>query len=480
MKKNYLTKEEIIQKYTVDSVFKDKFTKELKAWKLNAQVIIANSICTCMMYCSVFLALSLLGTIEPTITNSDLIFNITNVAVTANNFIPIPGAEGTLQFTIIGLVSTLGEKMTTANGSPITSSNLEAFTNSLNQPIGLWRICTNYLLFIFAVIFVSGYYGYKLLIIHFRKIHHIETKTKFSSLSFVVTINKYNEAHLKRCLNSILIPSKHKREILIYVRYESDINTVKTFLKQNGYKEIKVYHREDSKSYKIFKDANNIKNKYMVLVDANDYLHPRYFERINEPLNNESFDIVAYPQFIVNDKERVNQWKMNNFCKKDNKEYYLSNNYISIFGMLFNKKYIKSHLNYFNDIDIFKSGINRLPNTIIKTDNFMLTNTFFYYHNYENSEVDSLDSLKNYVEVFEATVKDVKNRQVPSYISKYIALEYLVLNEKINRNQNIDRETKKALGDELAKIKQQVPFKFHVGWITMVRFTYCKYRGILP
>ena len=171
---------------------------------------------------------------------------------------------------------------------------------------------------------------------------------------------------------------------------------------------------------------------------------------------------------------------MNNVCKKDNKEYYLSNNYISIYGMLFSKKYIKSHINYFNDIDIFKSGINRLPSAIIKTDNFMLTNTFFYYHNYENNEVDSLGSLKQYLEVFAATVKDVQNKQVPAYISKYIALEYMILNEKIIQNQEIEKDVKKELTEELSKIKQQVPFKISLGLMTKIRFYYCKYRGILP
>ncbi len=472
LKRKYLTKEEIIKKYTVDAAFKNKFTHELREWKLNAKIVICNAICTCMTYCAVFLSLSLLGVVDPTITNSDYIFNITNVAVTANNFIPIPGAEGTLQITIIALANAFGEKIT-----PTGTINPEA----LVQPIGLWRIFTNYLPLILATFFVCLYYGYKLLVLHFRKMHNIEVTTKYSSLSFVVTVNKYSEDNLRRCLNSILIPSKHKREILIYTRYPEDAVKIKEVLKQKEYKDIKVYHSEGTKTYKIFKEiSNNIKNTYMVLVDANDYIHPKYFERISEPLNNQTFDIVAYPQFIINDKQRVNQWKMNNFCKKDNKEYYLSNNYISIFGMLFNKKYIKSHLNYFNDIDIFKSGINRLPNTIIKTDNFMLTNTFFYYHNYENNEIDSVDSLKYYLEVFEATVKDIKNKQVPSYISKYIALEYLILNEKISQNKQIDKETKKELEEELSKIKQDVPFKIRVGFKTMLRFTYSKYRGILP
>ncbi len=54
---------------------------------------------------SVFLSMACMGVIQPSINNSDYLFNITNVAVTANNFIPIPGAEGTLQITIITLSS---------------------------------------------------------------------------------------------------------------------------------------------------------------------------------------------------------------------------------------------------------------------------------------------------------------------------------------------------------------------------------------
>lgn len=64
-----------------------------------------NSINTCLLYLAVFLALTLLGVVDNNLINSNLVFNITNVAVTANNFIPIPGAEGTIQITIITLAT---------------------------------------------------------------------------------------------------------------------------------------------------------------------------------------------------------------------------------------------------------------------------------------------------------------------------------------------------------------------------------------
>ena len=60
-------------------------------------------------------------------------FNYTNIAVTANNWIPIPGAEGTLQILIITFI----------NGINTNVDNV--FKENVNNIIFVWRIFTFYL-----------------------------------------------------------------------------------------------------------------------------------------------------------------------------------------------------------------------------------------------------------------------------------------------------------------------------------------------
>ncbi len=468
--KKHLSKEEIRQKYAIDNVFKKKFMKELKEYKLNALIFIFNALTTCTTYLAVFLAMSSLGVIEATINNSNYLFNITNVAVTANNFIPIPGAEGTIQVTIITLSSIFPDLS-------LSGSNV---MYDITQSIALWRIFTNYSPLMFGGVMISLYYGYKIAILHFRKVYNISPKAKINPISFIITIDHFNKANLIRCLDSV-VNVKQKKEILIAVKKQTMKNKLEKLLTTKPeYKGIKVIVLDPHNPQKVFRTITNmIKFKYFMLVNSNDYLHPESAERINDPMNSNKFDIVAYPQFIINQNENKNQWLLNNRCKRDNKEYYLANNYVSIFGMLFSQKFVKSHLKYFSYLDIYKNGVSTLPYAIIKTDNFMLSNTFFYYHAYENKEVDTKNTITNYINIIKYSTNEISNKRVAKYISNYIAMMYTLVDEKIN-NANLDKETKKEFTNQLAHIKQTAGFKYKTNESFRLRFMYCKYRGILP
>ncbi len=468
--RKYLTKEEILQKYKVDNAFKKRFTKELKEWKLNLAIICFNALCTCTLYVCVFASLSLIGVVKPTWANSNYLFNITNVAITANNFIPIPGAEGTIQVTIITLSSLFSDLNLVG----------DRVLYDITQGIGLWRIFTNYIPLIFSTILISFYYAYKIAVLHIRKVYNIPIKPKINSLSFVVTVNRFNHRNLVRCLDSILV-NKQKLEIVIYVKSLATKEKVKKLLLSNpNYKSIKVIFKDGNGSKKIFRSIiNNTKNKYITLINSDDYIHPRSSERINFPLENEQFDIIAYPQFIINDRGNNNQWIISNRCAKDNKEYFIGSNYISIYGMLFNRKYIAKHFKYFDDIDIYKTGISRLSYAILKADNFLLTNSFFYYHSYGNYEKETSASLKKYVNIFTKQIDLISNRQVPKYIASYIGLQEMLLIDKITK-ANIDKDIKKDLLLNLKDAKTNAKFIYKMNWNTKLRFKYCQARNILP
>ena len=75
----------------------------MRNYKFYIFVLIENVVWNVLLYSSMYFSFVLSGALE-NISFSDC-FNYTNIAVTANNWIPIPGAEGTLQILIITFIN---------------------------------------------------------------------------------------------------------------------------------------------------------------------------------------------------------------------------------------------------------------------------------------------------------------------------------------------------------------------------------------
>lgn len=151
IKKKFKNKEEIYEEYITKSGFRKEFIKELKAWKVNFWIIIAYTVQILWQYATLFFTyLILFGNEIHFDTHSFFtLFNIVNVSLTASNFVPIPGGEGTIQIAITVLSS--------------------IFNNYINIPeaqivnaIGLWKILTTYIPLGASFGLVSLYYLYKI------------------------------------------------------------------------------------------------------------------------------------------------------------------------------------------------------------------------------------------------------------------------------------------------------------------------------
>ena len=128
---SYKTKEDMKIKYVQKAVFKEEFIEEMRNYKFYIFVLIENVVWNVLLYSSMYFSFELSGALE-NISFSDW-FNYTNIAVTANNWIPIPGAEGTLQILIITFI----------NGINTNVDNV--FKENVNNIIFVWRIFTFYL-----------------------------------------------------------------------------------------------------------------------------------------------------------------------------------------------------------------------------------------------------------------------------------------------------------------------------------------------
>lgn len=100
LKLHYKTRDQIHYEYKQNAVIKKQFINELKDIKDAFIVVVAVTVLTVIEYFSVYFAFQLLGDEHLDKVTFMMYFNSINVAVTANNFVPIPGGEGTVQLVL--------------------------------------------------------------------------------------------------------------------------------------------------------------------------------------------------------------------------------------------------------------------------------------------------------------------------------------------------------------------------------------------
>ncbi|UTS70662.1 lysylphosphatidylglycerol synthase transmembrane domain-containing protein [Mycoplasma bradburyae] len=123
---------------------KHAFIKEFKRyWIVVFQILFTGSL-VIFQYSSVYFSLSILDSKLASAYKFIDVFNFSNVSVTANNFIPIPGGEGTIQFTLELYFTSLVNK-SLLNPNLIEYFNSELVQSDINDTIFLWRFGLFYL-----------------------------------------------------------------------------------------------------------------------------------------------------------------------------------------------------------------------------------------------------------------------------------------------------------------------------------------------
>ena len=140
--KNVKSKEEIRNEYIEQAAFRKVFMQELKDWKFVAILACGSLLWNVFYYCSLIFSFELID--KDFRFNAWDLFNYANVAVTANNFIPIPGAEGTIQATIAVLVQF-------SNNNHFIG-NQEELKMITNNSVFIWRAFTFYITTILGVV----------------------------------------------------------------------------------------------------------------------------------------------------------------------------------------------------------------------------------------------------------------------------------------------------------------------------------------
>lgn len=129
LKKPYKTKQQIIEEYKTNEAFKKQYIQEIKKIKNIVWQSVGTVLYSLTYYFSVYYSFRLINIDVFTFGN---VFNIANVAWTANNFIPIPGGEGTIQII-------LQKFLIAFQPSSIVDEN------QINSAIFVWRSFTFYI-----------------------------------------------------------------------------------------------------------------------------------------------------------------------------------------------------------------------------------------------------------------------------------------------------------------------------------------------
>lgn len=196
LKKNFKTKDKIREEIIQNGDFKKEVIYFLKNWRGSIFSLFCLVSYNVLYYIAMFMTISLL--IGSNKVDFWSVFNFTNIGVTANNFIPIPGSEGSLQIVLKILLSKIG-------------FNVSILDNS----IFIWRFSTTQFssLIGLGLLFING--AQNLWSIKFKHIN--ENLTVKSKYLVIVDDIKYLNDNLKiKNYYKLLTKDLKPDEIIVY------------------------------------------------------------------------------------------------------------------------------------------------------------------------------------------------------------------------------------------------------------------------
>ncbi|MGL4947954.1 MAG: glycosyltransferase [Mycoplasma sp.] len=281
LKMKYINNNEIRIQFKEKASFQKDFTNELKDWKFMIIFSLGTVLWNFIYYFSMYFSLELISPSGLNINFWD-VYHYTNVSLTANNFIPIPGGEGTLQY-FLGQYLFFGNSIDYGN----TGIDPRSFVDS---GVFIWRSFTYYLmaamgLIPFVIQMISNFRNsdsVKLL----RKNNKEYDKTKVNTFSIVIPA--YNCAsYISKTLDSVINTNydKDNIEVLIIDDGSSDdtVKVAKEYSKK--YKFIKVYEKPNGQWGSVINYVKNnqlAKNDFISILDSDDFYNPKIFDIFNK------------------------------------------------------------------------------------------------------------------------------------------------------------------------------------------------------
>ncbi|MGL4950580.1 MAG: glycosyltransferase [Mycoplasma sp.] len=278
-KMEYSSKEDIKMEFKQKASFQREFAKEMKDIKFMLLFGFGTIVWNFIYYFSVYFAIQLLAPVG-TVVNFWDIYHYTNVSLTANNFIPIPGGEGTLQY----ILSTF---IFYGNSIQLEEVDLRIFVDNV---VFTWRAFTYYLMAIMGFIpFIwSMVENMKntnnALLLKKNKTQYDKSKVN----SFSIIIPAYNCASfITKTLDSLVNTNYDKSKVQVIIiddaSTDDSVKVIKKYIKD--YPWMKLYKKTNGQWGSVINYARNKKlptNDFVSILDSDDFYNPEIFNIYNK------------------------------------------------------------------------------------------------------------------------------------------------------------------------------------------------------
>lgn len=290
---SYKTKEEIKQEYVNNAAFQKAFIKEMKDIKFTIALAFMSFLWNAYYYAALILAFNLLNP-NNGISPWD-IFNYVNIASTANNFIPIPGAEGTLQGTIATFIRTTND---------ISSLGNEQLKVLCDNSVFVWRFFTFYittLLGLLSFVIMMCQEGYKSIIQSKRK----KVGKSDKVFNIIVYLNG-DISRLKVTLMYLISNQYHRENINIFLFNANDkdelTDELKELIKENNIEYIFKKGISKDSAIKYLLDKGMVESGYINLIESGSLLNFNVLQNINNTLADYDMHVVPFKANYSNGK----------------------------------------------------------------------------------------------------------------------------------------------------------------------------------
>lgn len=217
-----------------------------------------------------------------------------------------------------------------------------------------------------------------------------------------VIIPVYNaEKYIESCLNAVLGQSYENIEVIVINDGSTD-NSLKIIKKLKD-KRLKIIDRENcGAAYCRYQGAKIAKGKYIIFIDADDYIKPSYIKILHEQISKNKVDIVRC-HFIkykngkgINEKSIIDEDKI---FKKANYEPF-------IYDLLYNSIYFNSMCKQIINADILKNisiknyDINYGEDVLYEmqiinnSKSIMIINDYLYFYRQNENSITYTKDLK--------------------------------------------------------------------------------------
>lgn len=349
---NYKTKEQIKFEFKEKAIFKKIFKAEMSDYKYITLIVLGLLVWNVFYYCTLIVAFKLLAP-ELNFNFGDL-FNYVNVASTANNYVPIPGAEGTLQLVLSVLIK---------NSSNNVLQNSNQLTLVVNNSIFIWRVFTFYsttiigLIALFLMIIKTIY---KFTVIR------IKSKKGISSYTHTFIIRNLND-DLYKTLNSIKLLQYDLSLINVIILKNKPIS--KKMLDEFSFLNIRIINSKSKnleQNLKLINKKRWLKNDLINIINSGDIYSYNILNNLN--IIYHQYDIYAsqYKNYDIKKTMMTRSpffflWKKRLYdFKQMSTPLFIAS--VFFFSTKLIKKVIKNKTVTFDDINFYNKLIHKANN----------------------------------------------------------------------------------------------------------------------